>query len=175
MLGSFENSSKRLRTTTINTGGFTLKKEDQRAVSVPEETRKLELIPFTINDSMSRPSFASSSPGRLDDEKKSFQPTATPQSPPDIVAIQQTESFPVRPLTLTTRPPSFVDSSFIESVTDDPDFHFADPQKGVDFGATFLDEPNFTNINLVENINLIGSQHLGSRPVRKAQHLTQFR
>ena len=60
---------------------------------MPEETRKLELIPFTINDTISRPSFASSSPGRLDDEKKSSQPTAT-----DIVAIQQTESFLLSPI-----------------------------------------------------------------------------
>ena len=174
--GSFQNSSKSLRTTTtINTGGFTFKKEDQRAVSLPEQTRTLELVPFTINETISRPS---SSPGRLNIPKKSFQPTPTPPSPLDIVEIQQSESFPGQPFTPTTlSPPSFVDSSFIESISDDPDFQFADPQKGVDSLASFVDEPNFTNINLVESssINLVGSENLGTRPVRKAQHPSQFR
>ena len=163
---SFENSSKQPGTTAINTGGFTFKREDQRAVSAPLKTTTLELIPFTINDAMSRPTSGSSSPEILNNQKKSFQPTATPQTSPDIVEIPQTSP----PVSLVTRPPSFVDSSFIESVSDDPDFHIADPQKGVDFVTTFLDEPNFTNINLVESINLIGS-----RPVRKAQHPSQFR
>ena len=166
--GSFQNSSKQERTAAINTGGFTLKKEDQRAVSVSVKTRTLELIPFTINDTISPPAFGSSSPGRLNNQKKSFQPTATPQSPPNIVEIQQIETSPTVPL--ATRPPSFVDSSFIESISDDPDLNFADPQKGVDFVTTFLDEPNFTNINLVDSINLIGS-----RTVRKAQHPSRFR
>ena len=157
---SSENSSKVGRTTTINTSGFTLKKEDQRAVSAPVKTGTLDLIPFTINDTMSRPL-----PGKPHNQKQSFQPTATPQSTTDIVEIQQTEP--------TTRPPSFADSSFIESLSDD--FHFADPQKGLDFVATFVDEPNFTNINLVESIDLIGSENLVRRPVRKAQHPSQFR
>ena len=164
--GSFHNSSKQERTTAINTGGFTFKREDQRAVSVPLKTTTLELIPFTINDAMSRPTSGSSSPEILNNQKKSFQPTATPQTSPDIVEIPQTSP----PVSLVTGPPSFVDSSFIESISDDPDLNFADPQKGLDFVTTFLDEPNFTNINLVESINLIGS-----RPVRKAQHPSQFR
>ena len=172
--GDFQNSSK--RTTTITTGGFTLKKEDQRAVSLPEKTRTLEPIPFTSNDTAVLGPRGSR--GRLppESQKKIVQPTARPpQSTPEIVEIQQTDSFPGEPVSLTPRPASFVDSSFIESLSDDFDLNFADPQKGVDFITTFLDEPNFTNINLMENINLIGSGNLGSRPVRKARHPSQFR